>query len=125
RVPVGGGRVEVLARGQTHPIGVAVWEGTLYWTLEDSAAVVRRPLSGGRIERIDAAADNADSLTVHDGFLYWRSWGGSHGIERLDLGTGRVERILDGLREPLDPVPHSSGVYVPNRLEGTLLRWRP
>jgi hypothetical protein len=46
---VGGSCLFTLASGQDHPSSVAVYQGTVYWTDEHAATVMKMPATGGTV----------------------------------------------------------------------------
>jgi len=120
RVPLKGGKLKVLARGQRKAVASAVLGEHVYWVVEgrrrNTDEVRRRSKSGrGPIETIAKGQDNAEVFVVHEGKLYWRDWSGTpgeHKIWRYDPSRKHLSVAVGGLKGPSDFTFDSRYIYI-------------
>ncbi len=79
--------MQILARDQCAPWGLALFDGAVYWTAIGDGAVRRVPLSGGAVETIAADQDQPRPLFASYNALCW-----------VNSGDGAVMRLgADGV----------------------------
>ncbi len=124
RIPRGGGRVSTLARGQHHPVSLAVDGTHVYWIDTGTAAhsykdgtVNEVPLGGGRVATLATGQTNARSLAVDATHVYWIDSGtAKHSyqdgtVNEVPLGGGTVTTLATGQNFPSAVAADGTHVY--------------
>jgi hypothetical protein len=133
-VPLRGGRVTTLARGQSHPTSLAVNSSHVYWvdqyhvSLPISAAnytgtVNEVPLGGGRVTVLAHAQELPRSVAVDSSHVYWVNGGGCRAcgeVKEAPIGGGRVTTLANGQNTPISVAVNGGHVYWIGRLLGTV-----
>lgn len=98
-VPAAGGAVSILATGQNKPMGLAIYDGYIYWTNAGvgmpDGSVVRVPLTGGTPEVLAKDLNMPMGLVVVQNTVYWSTVVSEYKIFSLSLATRSQKEIAD------------------------------
>ena len=103
RANLDGSNIETLVTGLSHPTGIAVGDGKLYWTTqpsENTGKIQRANLNGSNVRSLATVASLPRDIVVDRVArkLYWANALGS--IQRADLDGQNVQTLATGLSAP-------------------------
>ncbi|WP_437674535.1 DUF5050 domain-containing protein [Sorangium sp. So ce131] len=106
------GDFDILADGQTYPLGIAADAANVYWTSQDQGTVMKVSVDGGEVVAVATGQDSPRGIAVDATHVYWVNEGGS--VMKAPIAGGELVMIADGQAKPRDIAVDAESVYWTN-----------
>lgn len=116
----------VIATGQSHPYGIVVVGGNVYWTNQGTStnppdgSICTAPVGGGTVTTLASGETNPWNIVSDGTNLYWTDYRNPGWVKQMPIGGGTPVTLASGQGSPYGIAYDESYVYWTSQVDNTV-----